>query len=743
MDTTAAQNTPDGYTLSESGQFQFNTNCKVRSTPDMSATGESTVKAGSYLNFDGREKNGNHFWFYYTDATGVTHYVPYANIDDGQYFGSFTNGSSDDPIQSSSTGGNTGSGDGGSVTGTGLGTLTGQDGANVANQTPDGTSLAIDGSFTFDIPMAAHKDSTAESSVVGPIDAGTTLNYNGKVKDDNYYWLRYEDVSTGNTLYAPYASIDPFQYYGTDSNPGDPVYSSVQTGTGSGSTDPSQSTLDFVADLGGISGTNDSNSATNDAAFQKLYELTQGDSNTRTVNIPAGAFMINRPNIGSNLVFNGNNGTIFLGTTSNNEDSDHHQGAAFMYNQVSNVSWSNVSFRGINFTDPTTNKENVYRIVHNIFRSSQISFNQCIFDQNESNGGHSLDLGGSTNISVNNSTFIGVGGNASDLSGSEFYKEAIQTDYAYQGGVSAYDSSQNYTLEPTHDVTIDSCKFLPLYTDSSVSTLAKYAPQPVGTHVTQDYSDVINNIKLTNSTIIDVKPANYGGYGFYAPIHFPNSRDITITGNIIERRKTKVSPNVFMFYSYKEGSQPVANTNFNVNSNQIYNMNPQLVHVDASAADNKLEPLKYAPAYALFTVAGGHTMDDIHFESNSIYTYASMQTPKNQDDHSFSEKQNDIDDSDNYRVKGVGATTYDDTGTTRYVKTDDGGSGNEAAHTATTQNVIAVLPDGTQTTLGTVNVQQDLPYSYSLSSYNSYSPAFSDVPVGQTTLDGNVYVPYV
>ncbi|EEI72646.1 metallophosphoesterase family protein [Lentilactobacillus hilgardii] len=234
MDTTAAQNTPDGYTLSESGQFQFNTNCKVRSTPDMSATGESTVKAGSYLNFDGREKNGNHFWFYYTDATGVTHYVPYANIDDGQYFGSFTNGSSDDPIQSSSTGGNTGSGDGGSVTGTGLGTLTGQDGANVANQTPDGTSLAIDGSFTFDIPMAAHKDSTAESSVVGPIDAGTTLNYNGKVKDDNYYWLRYEDVSTGNTLYAPYASIDPFQYYGTDSNPGDPVYASG-TGTGSGS----------------------------------------------------------------------------------------------------------------------------------------------------------------------------------------------------------------------------------------------------------------------------------------------------------------------------------------------------------------------------------------------------------------------------------------------------------------------------------------------------------------------------
>ncbi|KRK86850.1 hypothetical protein [Lentilactobacillus sunkii] len=501
-------------------------------------------------------------------------------------------------------------------------------------------------------------------------------------------------------------------------------------------------TLDFVTDLGGVSGTDDSNSSVNDAAFQKLYDLTQSDSTTRTVNIPAGVFMINRPNIGSNIVFQGNNGTVFLGTITDSRDSGGHSGAAFMYNAVSNVSWTNVTFKGINFTD-TDGKENVYRIVHNIFRSSYISFSQCTFDQNESNGGHSLDLGGSNNITVSNSTFIGVGGSASGLSGNEFYKEAIQTDYAYEGGVSAYDSSQEYTLEPTHDVTIDQCKFLPLYTDSSVSSLAKYAPQPVGTHVTQDYSDVVNNINLTNSEVIDVKPANYGGYGFYAPIHFPNSRNITIQGNTIERRKTQVSPNVFMFYSYKEGSQPTANTGFNVNNNQIYNMNPQLVHVDASASGNELAPLDYAPAYALFAVAGGHTMDDIHFDNNSIYTYASMLTAKNQDNHSFAEKQKDIDDSDNYRVKGVGATTYDDTGTQRYTKSDDGGSGNEAAHASTTQNIVAVLPTGETDVVATVNVQQDLPYNYSLSSYNSYSPAFSDVPVGQATSDGNVYVPYI
>ncbi|MCT3393244.1 SH3 domain-containing protein, partial [Lentilactobacillus hilgardii] len=151
MDTTAAQNTPDGYSITESGSFTFNTNCRVRSTPEMSDTGLATYDAGQSVNYTGKEKNDDHFWLVYTGSNGTTHYVPYANIIKGTYFG--TDSNSDDPIQAStgdtgSGSGDTGSGSGSTTGGSGLGTLTGQDGANVANQTPDGTSLAIDGSFT-------------------------------------------------------------------------------------------------------------------------------------------------------------------------------------------------------------------------------------------------------------------------------------------------------------------------------------------------------------------------------------------------------------------------------------------------------------------------------------------------------------------------------------------------------------------------------------------------------------------
>ena len=46
MDTTAAQNTPEGYQLNESGTFTFNTTCKVRETPEMSASGVADYTSG-------------------------------------------------------------------------------------------------------------------------------------------------------------------------------------------------------------------------------------------------------------------------------------------------------------------------------------------------------------------------------------------------------------------------------------------------------------------------------------------------------------------------------------------------------------------------------------------------------------------------------------------------------------------------------------------------------------------------
>ncbi len=120
----------------------------------------------------------------------------------------------------------------------GIGTLTGPGGAEIADQTPEGTTWDTAETFTFDVSSGIHVDSNTDSTLVAAIDAGETLSYDGKVKEDTYYWLRYEDPTTGQTLFVPYGSITPFEYYGTDSNPGDPVYSS-----------PAETTTTIIEDL--------------------------------------------------------------------------------------------------------------------------------------------------------------------------------------------------------------------------------------------------------------------------------------------------------------------------------------------------------------------------------------------------------------------------------------------------------------------------------------------------------------
>lgn len=747
-------NTPDMFSIAKSGSFTFDRNCRVRNTADMSDAGVATYTSGMSVSYDSKYKNGNHFWLSYIAASGARRYVPYANTDTGKYFGIDNNPG--DPIKTVSGSGSAGTG---SDAGAGaLGTLTWQAGADVAEQTPDGTTLVESGSFRFSEP-AAGRDATSMTGAnkVDSFKVKETVYYNAKIKADGHYWFRYIHTS-GATYYVPYATINPFRYYGDDYNPGDPVYPQKSTGgTTGGSTGgstggttgehtggltPGQTVIDFVKDLGAVSGTAQANTIINDAAFQKLFNFAH--SGNVTVKIPAGAYMINRPNIGSNVTFVGTDGATFLGTTSEAQDVLGHAGSAFNYSDVSNVTWNNVIFRGIDY-----NSSNVYRLAHSILSSHYVTFSQCTFDQAEHNGGHCLDLGGSDHIYVKDSSFIGVGYSTTSLKENNFYKEAIQTDYDYEGGVSAAPVNHSYTYLPTRDVYIDNCRFLPLYANSSATTLQKYGPQPVGTHVS--YTDngagsqVPNNIHMTNCLVLDPKPANWGGYGFYAPIHFPAAENITMTDNQIERRKTKISPNVFMFYNYKKGAK-TNDSGFNISNNQIFNMSPQLVHVPeemGSGNANAEKALKYAPAYALFHVGGGHTMSNIHFDQNTIYTYKSMLTPTNQDGKTVAQKAKDIHDSANMRVKGVGAgSTYSSTGNIR-LEMPATGNGNEAAHGSYTQTIYGVLPSGNKFEIATVTGSKNLPYSYGLTNYLSYRPAASTVTVGYVTPDNNVYMPYI
>jgi len=229
-------NTPEMYKIYTSGRFTFNTKCRVRNTPDMSDPGMVTYQVGQSVNYDSKLKNGNHFWLSYISNSGSRHYIPYANTDKGTYFGSDTNPGNPIKPVTVVTSGNT---DGNTNTsaphpGHLLGTLTGQAGANIADQTPDGTILVMSGSFTFDEP-ARGRDRTnmTTANKVDRFLASQTVYYNAKIKADGHYWFRYIHTS-GATYYVPYATIDPYRPYGIDSNPGDPVFTQSNTGSPTG-----------------------------------------------------------------------------------------------------------------------------------------------------------------------------------------------------------------------------------------------------------------------------------------------------------------------------------------------------------------------------------------------------------------------------------------------------------------------------------------------------------------------------
>jgi len=759
-------NTPDMYKISTFGRFTFNTKCRVRNTPDMSDPGIVTYQIGESVNYDSKLKNGNHLWLSYMSNSGDRHYIPYANTDKGTYFGSDTNPGN--PIKPDNTSSSTETPTSPSHINHGLGTLTGQAGADIADQTPDGTTLVMSGTYKYAEPARGrNRTNMTSATTVDHIKSGETVYYNAKIKADGHYWLRYIHTS-GATYYVPYATIDPYRPNRTDSHPGDPVYSQGSTinpgndgdsssnGSSAGSASaggltPGQTLIDFVRDLGGISGLSESNCRVNDNAFQKLIDFHP--TSKVTVRIPAGVYKVGRPEISSNVEFIGENGTTFLGTQSKNYDPDAaHSGAAFQYIDVQNIIWSNVVFRGMDYTSPDGN--DVYRLVHNLLNCHNVSFTRCTFDQIESNGGHCIDLCGSSHIYINDSSFVGVGYDTTEpIQGKRCYKEAIQTDYDYLGGSSATPKKRNFTFLPTHDVFINRCRFLPLYTSSEANYLKKFGPHPVGTHKTLSNNDIDNtpgggnhvpsNIQMTNCLVLDPKPANYGGYGYFAPIHFPSVQNVTFTGNQIERRKTQVSPNVFMFYNYKKNMTVTNNSGFTISNNSFFNMNPQLVHVNVGNQSNAERALASAPSYVLFTVSGGHTMSNIHVDYNKIYTYESMMQPAKQDGKTISQKAKDIHDSSNMRVKGVGAGNTWSSYKNARLPMPEGGNGNEAAHQDYSQSIYGVLPSGQQFFITTVTSKKNLPYEISLSSHSGYEPAISTITVGYESNNNNLYMPYI
>lgn len=222
-------NTPDMYEINANGSFTFNTKVGVRNEPNMDATPIIYYEPGESVNYSQKLKNGNHLWLSYVAASGETHYVPYVNTDTGEYFGTDSNASVQPIVPPTGTGTETGE----------LGSLTGQAGADVADQTPDGTTLTESGQFTFSEPAAGRASTDMDAAHLDSWSIGETVYYNAKIKADGHYWFQYVNTN-GSTYYVPYATISPFRYYGTDANPGDPIMPQKTT-TGGGQTEIARS----------------------------------------------------------------------------------------------------------------------------------------------------------------------------------------------------------------------------------------------------------------------------------------------------------------------------------------------------------------------------------------------------------------------------------------------------------------------------------------------------------------------
>jgi len=205
MDLIGAQATTENFQIAQAGKFIFNTNCRVRNTTQMADSGVATYAIGNAVNYDRKVKADGHFWLSYESASGTRHYVPYANITTGTYFGNDSNNA--DPIEHS---------------GTTIPTPPIIPPTPQPVSTPEGYTVQRHGSFTFNTNCRVRDTLFMNDDGVATYKAGMTVNYDSKIKNDNHYWLSYISVS-GTRRYIPYGNIAKKTYFGTDTNPGDPV----------------------------------------------------------------------------------------------------------------------------------------------------------------------------------------------------------------------------------------------------------------------------------------------------------------------------------------------------------------------------------------------------------------------------------------------------------------------------------------------------------------------------------------
>ena len=153
-----------------------------------------------------------------------------------------------------------------------------------------------------------------------------------------------------------------------------------------------------------------------------------------------------------------------------------------------------------------------------LFHSDNVAFIGVTFLDNT--GSHAIDIGGCRNTDILGCKFLGCKSVGKD------FREAIQIDYAYAGGIPYY-AEGSPCFDDTHceGVNIIGCTF-----DKSPTYKPQYVA--IGTHAQTDsekyHKDIVIKGNFANGNGISAK----GSYGFF--VRIVNMRNVEITKNVVK-----------------------------------------------------------------------------------------------------------------------------------------------------------------------------------------------------------------
>uniref|UniRef100_A0AAU8BE05 Tail spike protein n=1 Tax=Bacillus phage Adastra TaxID=3143958 RepID=A0AAU8BE05_9CAUD len=262
---------------------------------------------------------------------------------------------------------------------------------------------------------------------------------------------------------------------------------------------------------------------------------------------------------------------------------------------------SNVVFDGLTFKGSFSKGKSISITLHH---SKDVVFRNCKFVETVF-GGHTIDLGGCQNVTVDNCEFLGF----KQEVGRE-YAEAIQIDHSTAEGNTGMDDLSGYDGLPSINVTVKNCKFLPI----TVGGVTYPAPNPLGSHSRVD-GQYLRNIAFKNNVVQDGAPyPSDSGSSVYASgwLHFHCAEDIHIEDNEFINTTGSQSRAIGIWGA----STGILMSDVGVVSPTYSNITPVITH-DVSIKGNTFRGFKAeASGVGIVSVAGVDANSKQYFSSN-------------------------------------------------------------------------------------------------------------------------------